>query len=181
MSKRRSDRMSDLSFRMMSATFSLIDWVYPRIDQRVVNFGLQPGMTVINYGCGPGRYTLRFSRLVGPSGKVYAVDIHELAIQTVKSKIDKYHLANVIPFLAKGYDSGLPDHIADAVCAIDMFFGVKEPTTFLGELKRIIKPEGILVIDDGHQPRKTTREKILASSYWDIWEETPDHLKCRPK
>jgi hypothetical protein len=33
--------------------------------------------------------------------------------------------------LAHGYNSGLPEHIADVVCALDMFFGVKEPTTFL--------------------------------------------------
>jgi ubiquinone/menaquinone biosynthesis C-methylase UbiE len=103
-----------------------------------------------------------------------------LAIQTVTRKIDNEGLTNIVPVLAHGYHSGLPDHVADVVCAIDMFFGVKEPTTFLGELKRIAKTDGTLIIDDGHQPRKTTKEKILASGYWRIQEETRDHLKCRP-
>ncbi len=58
--------------------------------------------------------------------------------------------------MARGYDCGIPDAIADIVRAIDMFFGIKDPTEFLGELKRITKSEGILVLDDGHQSREET-------------------------
>jgi ubiquinone/menaquinone biosynthesis C-methylase UbiE len=82
--------------------------------------------------------------------------------------------------LAPGYDCGLPDRIADVVCALDMFFGIKQPTEFLAELKRITRPDGVLVIDDGHQPREVTKEKILASGLWIIQAETLDHLTCRP-
>jgi SAM-dependent methyltransferase len=97
-----------------------------------------------------------------------------------KDKIAQLDLRNVQPMLAQGYDCGLPDHVADVACALDMFFGVKQPAGFLAELKRITKPDGILVIDDGHQPREATKEKILASGLWIIQEETPDHLTCRP-
>jgi ubiquinone/menaquinone biosynthesis C-methylase UbiE len=82
--------------------------------------------------------------------------------------------------LADGYNTGLPDHIADTVCVIDMFFGVKEPSAFLREVHRIVKAEGTLVIDDGHQSRATTLQKIKAAGGWSIVEETRDHLKCRP-
>jgi 23S rRNA U2552 (ribose-2'-O)-methylase RlmE/FtsJ len=75
MLERRNDRMSDFSFRMMAVVMKLMDWAWPRLDQRVLKFGLQPGMTVVDYGCGPGCYTRRFARLVGPQGKVYAVDV----------------------------------------------------------------------------------------------------------
>ena len=57
--------------------------------------------------------------------------------------------------------------------------GEGEPA-FLGELKRIAKRDGVLIIDDGHQPREETKRKILESGHWAIWEETRDHLKCRP-
>jgi ubiquinone/menaquinone biosynthesis C-methylase UbiE len=83
--------------------------------------------------------------------------------------------------LINGYDSTLPDDIADVVCAIDMFFIIKEPAAFLGELRRIVKKDGRLVVDDGHQPRSETKNKILDSGFWDIVEETKDHLKCKPK
>jgi ubiquinone/menaquinone biosynthesis C-methylase UbiE len=186
--------MSNLGFRLMSLTFDLVDLVRPYIDRRVTTFGIREGMTVVDYGCGPGRYTTRFAKLVGDRGnpvgiaknglcrrgKVYAVDIHELAIQAVKAKSAKLGLQNVVPVLAHGYDSTLPNHVADVVCALDMFFGIKQPAEFLAELKRITKPDGVLVIDDGHQPRQMTKDKILASGLWVIQAETPDHLTCRP-
>lgn len=150
------------------------------VESRVATFGITSGMTVVDYGCGPGRYTIRFSKLVGDSGKVYAVDIHELGITAVQRKIEKNNLRNIEPVLATGYHSGLPDHVADRVAAIDMFFLVPEPATFLQEIHRITKKNGVLIIDDGHQSRTTTKEKIFSSDRWEIMEETPDHLKCRP-
>jgi len=103
-----------------------------------------------------------------------------VAIDAVKKKIEKYSLRNVEPLLARGYDSTIPDHTADVVCAIELFFVIKSPAEFLGELRRITKRDGRLVIDDGHQPREETKRKILESGHWTICEETDDHLKCTP-
>jgi ubiquinone/menaquinone biosynthesis C-methylase UbiE len=177
---RRNERMSNASFRIMALFFDIIDFVYRHVARRAKRFGISAGMTVVDYGCGPGRYALNFAKIVGEEGKVYALDIHELAIETVKKRITKRGIKNVRPILIEGYSSTLPDETADVVCAIDMFFIVKNPTEFLAELKRITRKEGFLVIDDGHQPRSLTRQKILDSGFWDILEETPDHLKCRP-
>jgi ubiquinone/menaquinone biosynthesis C-methylase UbiE len=178
--KRDSERMSDFSFRAMSFVFNVIDFFHPYIDKRVATFGIRQGMTVVDYGCGPGRYTMRFSKLVGETGRVYAVDIHQLAVEAVKKKITTYQLQNVVPVLVRGYDSILPEHTGDVVCALDMFFAIQRPAEFLGELKRITRQDGMLIIDDGHQPRAVTRKNILASGHWVIAEETRDHLKCRP-
>ena len=178
---RSSERMSDIGFRLMSLTFDVVDLLYLHIDGRVQTFGIKEGLSVVDYGCGPGRYTTRFSKLVGDKGKVYVVDIHELAIAAVKQKIAKLGLRNVEPVLAQKDNSSLPDHVTDIVCALDMFFGVKEPTEFLKELKRFAKKDSVLVIDDGHQPRDVTKKNILASNLWTIEEETSDHLKCKPK
>jgi len=178
---RKKERMTDLSFKLMNLLFHVIDFIYPYIDKRIKKFGIQPGMTIVDYGCGPGRYTTRFAKLVGEQGRVFAIDIHELAIEAAKKKIDEYGFKNVTPILAKGYDSTLPGHIADVVCAIDMFFIIKKPTVLLAELKRISKSEGVLVIDDGHQKRSVTKSNILQSRHWEIFEETRDHLKCKPR
>jgi ubiquinone/menaquinone biosynthesis C-methylase UbiE len=178
---RKTERMSNASFRMMVLFFDFIDFFYPHIAKRAMRFGIVEGMTVVDYGCGPGRYTVNFAKLVGDKGKVYAVDIHELAIETVKKRTARRNLRNVHPILIEGYNSTLPDETADMVCVIDMFFIVKNPKHFLAELSRICKRGGTLIIDDGHQPRSVTKQKILDSGMWDISEETPDHLKCRPR
>jgi ubiquinone/menaquinone biosynthesis C-methylase UbiE len=179
--KRGTERMSDGTFRGMAWLMNVIDFFYPYIKKRVEKFGIREGMTVVDYGCGPGRYTVKFASLVGGSGKIYAVDIHELAMEYVRRKMGKYKISNIEPVLAKGYNSTLPEGVADVVCAIDMFFSIKKPSEFLAELKRITKYNGTLVIDDGHQPRQETKDKIIASGCWDIVEETKDHLKCKPK
>ncbi len=171
--------MPDLVFRLMNLIMNVMEVFHARTDRRVQTFGIKPGMTVVDYGCGPGRYTVRFSKLVGNKGRVYAVDIHELAIAAVNQKIEKLGLQNVMPVLAHGYSTGLPDHTADVVCALDMFFMIKQPTEFLRELARVTKPDGRLVIDDGHQPRELTKKKILASGLWAIEQETDDHLTCK--
>jgi len=179
--KRGTERMSDTSFRMMTALMAVVDFFFPYIKKRVRGFGIEPGMTVVDYGCGPGRYTTVFAELVGEKGKVYAADIHELAMEAVKKKIEKHNLRNIEPVLVDGYNSGMPDNVADVVCAIDMFFTIKNPTEFLAELKRITKSDGVLVIDEGHQSRSVAKEKILGSGYWDIVEESKDHMKCKPR
>ena len=178
--KRKTEKMSHISFNMMMFLFKVIDFIYPHIKKRILKFGIKEGMTVVDYGCGPGRYSIKFSELVGEKGKVYAVDIHELAVEVVKKKIEKYRLKNIEPILISGYNSTIPDNTADIICAIDMFFIIKNPTEFLRELKRIIRNDGILIIDDGHQSRSVTKKKILDSGLWDIFEEISDHLKCKP-
>jgi len=179
--KRKTEKMSNTSFRMMTLIFNVVDFLYPYIGRRVKKFGIQKGMTVVDYGCGPGRYATKIAGLVGQEGQVYAIDIHVLAIEGVRRRIRKYNLRNIQPILIDGYDSTLPDGTADLVCAIDMFWIIKQPAQFLEELRRILKPDGTLVIDDGHQPRSETRRKILDSGLWDIVEETKDHLKCKPR
>lgn len=179
--KRDTERMSDRTFRGMTRIFQVVDFLFPYVGWRAGKFGIKEGMTVVDYGCGPGRYTTRFAKLVGETGKVYAVDIHELAIEAVERKLEKLGLKNVRPVLAQGYDSAVPDNAADVVCAIDMFWIIKQPTPFLKEINRIAKRDGVLIVDDPHQRRAVTRQKILDSGLWDIVEEKRDHLKCRPR
>ena len=63
--KRTSEKMSDVSLRFMIAIFKIIDFVFPHVKRRVKTFGISEGMTVLDYVCGPGRYTIQFTRLVG--------------------------------------------------------------------------------------------------------------------
>lgn len=174
-----ADRVPDLYFRLMSLTIRIRDHFRPpgRLLEEV---GIRDGMTVVDYGCGPGSYVRKASGLVGTTGTLYAVDVHELAVEAVSRRIRKGGVANVIPVLAKGYDSTLPDAAADLVYALDMFHMVENQDAFLAELRRITKPDGTLILDDGHQSREKTRRALRESGLWAIEEETGDYLRCRP-
>jgi ubiquinone/menaquinone biosynthesis C-methylase UbiE len=179
-STKQPKAMSNRAFKLMTVIMKAMDSVNPhRIDKRVATFGITDGMTVVDYGVGPARYTPRYSKLVGDKGKVYAVDIQELAIKAVQKKIEKYHLTNVEAKQANGYNSGVPDHVADRVTVLDMFFMVPDSTAFLIEIQRITKKDGLLIIDEGHQSREAAKQKIQASGVWEIIAETKDHLTCR--
>jgi len=181
---RQKEKASDKSFRMMLAIFKIVDFLFPYVKKRAKKFGIKDGMTVVDYGCGPGRYSIPIAEMVGVKGRVYAVDIHEMALERVQDRIRKAGIKNIKTSLAKGnddgeYNSGLSDNAADVVCAIDMFFIIKKPTEFLKEIRRILKPSGMLIIDDGHQSREVTKQKLDSSGVFTIVEETKDHLKCR--
>ena len=56
---------------------------------------------------------------------------------------------------------------------------VEEPAAFLTELARVLKPEGVLYIEDGHQSRAESRQKILQNGDWQIVSEDKKGLRCK--
>ena len=174
------DRMPGWSFKMMAAMFKVADMLKSP-DGRLVPFGIQKGQTVVDYGCGTGRYLKSASAMVGEAGKVYAVDIHELAVDSARNAIQKFGLKNIVPVLTDGKRCAVPDHSADLVYALDMFHMVSEPDIFLKELHRMTRPGGTLILEDGHQPRKESRKKVESSGCWAIISENPQFMKCLPK
>jgi ubiquinone/menaquinone biosynthesis C-methylase UbiE len=178
-SSRKSDRMPAASFKIMTWIFRIFD-LFRNTEDKIKSFGIRPGSAVVDWGCGPGRYIRRASELVGTAGMVYAVDVHELAIRSVKNLIDKFDLQNVIPVQTDGGSVDMDDDTADLVYALDMFHMVNDPNEFLRELNRITKKDGVLIIEDGHQSRARAKQKILMSGDWSIIEEKKQYLKCRP-
>jgi ubiquinone/menaquinone biosynthesis C-methylase UbiE len=174
------DRMPNWAFRMMSFMFNISD-KFKSPDRRLDAFGIQQGQTVVDWGCGTGRFLKPASVLAGESGTVYAVDIHELAVESAYRSIKKFDLKNVHPVLTDGKSVNIPPQKADLIYALDMFHMVKDTNGFLNELYRITKPDGILYLEDGHQPRAKAKEKVNNSGRWEIIEETKAYMKCKPK
>lgn len=173
------DFVPNIAFRLMSSSI-LVHEFFSKRSSRLEKFNIKNGFTVIDYGCGPGRYVKKASQLIGEEGKVYAVDIHPLAAGYIQKIIRKNELTNVTPVLVQSYSCPLPDNIADLIYILDTFHMIKDANTFLKEIYRLLKSSGILILDDGHQPRAKTKQKIAASGLWSIFEETEDHLKCIP-
>lgn len=140
--------MSNLHFRLMSLTFKLRDFFSPREDV-LGEVGIRPGFHVLDYGCGSGSYVVHAAELVGESGKVYALDIHPLAVQSVQNLASKKRLGNV-ETICSDCKTGLPDSTVDVVLVYDTFHGLSDPSGVLEELHRILKSNGILSFSDHH-------------------------------
>jgi ubiquinone/menaquinone biosynthesis C-methylase UbiE len=173
------DRMPDIAFRGMSFLFWI--WgIFGSPGKKLKKFGIKPGDVVVDYGCGPGNYIKDASLLAGGKGTVYAADIHELAIIAITKKIRKLNLSNVKTAHVKDYKCDIPENSVDVIYALDMFHMVKEPDLFLKELRRMLKKSGRLIIEDGHQPRGQSKQKISTTKLWNFKEETKGWLVCTP-
>ena len=171
-------KINDREFKVMQALMRFADKIHPHTTAIADSFGIKKGMTVVDYGCGPGRYTVEFSRLTGPEGKVIAVDLIEIALRETEKRLKDSGISGVELLLAQGYDSGVESETADMVCAVDMFHHVdSEP--FLKEVFRIAKPDGLLIISGGHQTRGIIKKAVLDSGLWDIADETKIYLKYK--
>ena len=173
------EKMSDRGFKLMQLVMKAVDHVHPHVQQKAESFGVQKGMTVVDYGCGPGRYTIEFARIVGESGSVLAVDLAEPALEETKRRTMQLGYSNVTAYLAKEYDSGVPGKTADIVFAIDMFHYIQDPAAFLAELWRIAKDDGKLILSGGHQSWAKIKRKLSKSGMWEIASENSSFIVCR--
>ena len=151
------------------------------IPKRITSYDVKEAMTVVDYGCGSGRFSAYFSSRVGENGNVYAVDNSPVAIKNIEKMITSKKLTNIVPVLAKNNLCGLQDRVADRIFAIDMFHLIDNPTQFLSELYRIIKRDGILFLEYGHQTKKEALEKVAKADVFQMCEAQSKYIMCKPK
>src|SRR3989338_9124854 len=88
----------------------------PRTNVR--QFGLQPGMTVADFGAGGGALALEMAKLIRPNGKVVAIDVQQALLARLKSEARAQGLNNVEVVwgdVEKRGGSKLADRSVDAV------------------------------------------------------------------
>ncbi len=173
------ENIPNLAFHIMAFMMKIMDFLGNHSNRNFLTLGIKDGEKVVDYGCGPARYIVKASKAVGKNGKVYAVDIHPIAIGKVKKKIQKHKLDNVEAILANGYRCDIADDSIDVVYALDMFHMISQPENLLKEFARLIHKNGKIIIEDGHQPRSETKSKILKCSLLNIASENKQHVVCR--
>ena len=150
--------VSNFLFKLMSFGYKFRDFFLPP-KNILKEVGIKPGFYVLDYGCGPGGYVIAAAELVGKSGKIYALDIHPLAIQGVQSIALRKALTNV-ETICSDCKTGLPDNSVDVVLLYDTFHMLSDPNGVLEELHRVLKPNGILSLSDHHMKESEIVSKV---------------------
>ena len=140
--------MSDLHFRTMSWVFRIRDLSID-FESIMRDSGVKRGYVILDYGCGPGSYTFAASRAVGDNGKVIAADIQPLAIRRV-SKFAKDKKLGNIKTVRTDRNTGMEDNSVDVVLFFDIYHSLGDPESVLYEMRRVLKPDGILAFTDHH-------------------------------
>jgi ubiquinone/menaquinone biosynthesis C-methylase UbiE len=138
----------NLHYKFMALGYKFRDFLLPRMHL-LSEVGIRPGFHVLDYGCGPGSYIAPLANLVGESGRIYALDIHPLAIQMVQKIVLKKALGNV-KTIHSDCATGLDDNLIDVVLLHDTYHNLSDSESVLTELHRVLKPEGLLSFSDHH-------------------------------
>jgi len=121
-------------------------WQKP--DQVVETLNLTPGQTVADIGVGTGYFAFRLAEAVGPSGKVYAVDLQQEMLDTVQERIQEKGTSNVVPTHSEPLETPLPDAEMDLVFIANVTHEYDEIDAGIQSCARILKPKGRLAVVD---------------------------------
>ncbi|MHA2283483.1 MAG: class I SAM-dependent methyltransferase [Promethearchaeota archaeon] len=136
---------------------------------------LKPGMIVVEIGPGKGSYTKAIANSVLPNGKVYAIDIQESIINRLKKRIEKENIVNIIPKIDDAYNLSFDDESVDRVLMIACLPEIPEPVRVLKELKRVLKPNGLVslseMLPDPDYPRRKTEKKWAKEAGFELDEQ----------
>jgi len=143
--------------------------------------GIQTGSAILDFGAGSGSYSIPAAQLVGPTGIVYAVDIHPLAIKEIRKKANTKRIKNIHVILTD-CDTKLPDASIDFVLLFYVLHDFKNPDPILRELVRVIKPNGALAVID----HKFDKDKVVstishAASILNLTMQDQEIVKARMK
>jgi ubiquinone/menaquinone biosynthesis C-methylase UbiE len=120
--------------------------------QVLEQIGVAEGDALLDAGCGEGRFALPAASMVGEEGKVYAADTSPERIATLKRLAHDRGLDQIEAFVADVTEQiPLGADTVDVCLMANVFHGFVENGAVKGELrevKRVLRPEGILVILD---------------------------------
>ncbi len=134
--------MPKIAFKAMTAVMS-IRKLFRDIDGEIRYAGIKPGCSLLDFGCGLGFNTIPAAGIVGPEGKVFALDISKQAIEVLKKKAKKNNLENIEVVLSD-CDTGLESSSMDSVYLHNTLPLIKNKKDVLDEIHRVLKINGRL-------------------------------------
>jgi len=117
-----------------------------KIDYIISKLELKPGQVVADLGAGPGVISLPMAKTVGPTGKVYAVDIDQAFIDHITMRAKEQGIGNVTAVLGKFTDPGLPARDVDVALFHDVLHHIKDRAEYLKNTAQYVKARGRIAI-----------------------------------
>ena len=129
------------------------DWLerVERIEEEEPDVALKvlqipKGTSVADVGAGSGYITVRLSKLVGPTGAVYANDVQPQMLEMLRRRLTREKITNVTLVQGTVDDPKLPPASVDLQIMVDVYHEFSQPQKMLQHLREAIKPGGRLVL-----------------------------------
>jgi ubiquinone/menaquinone biosynthesis C-methylase UbiE len=134
---------------------------YAKRHEIVAALGLEPGMGVADIGAGTGLFTRLFAEQVGPTGKVYAVDVAQPFLDHIAEDAMKRKQKQVVTVLCSQDSTNLPAQSVDLVFLSDVYHHLEKPEKTLASIRRALRPRGRLVVVEFDRVEGRSSEFVL--------------------
>lgn len=112
-------------------------------------FGVKPGDTALEVGPGPGYFTLEAARVVGPTGRMVALDVQPGMLAILDGRLRAESIANAHPIAGDAARLPLADHCVDVAFLVTVLGEIPDRPAALFELRRVLRHGGVLSIMEG--------------------------------
>lgn len=109
--------------------------------------GIQPGMKVLDMGCGGGDVTFELARIVGPEGCVIGMDMDEKKLELARGEAAEQQQFNVTFQRSEVSACELQPEF-DVVYARFLLTHLKDSPGALAKMHQALRPGGVLVVED---------------------------------
>ncbi|HTK75469.1 MAG TPA: methyltransferase domain-containing protein [Gemmataceae bacterium] len=134
----------------------------------LIRAGLRRGMHVADFGCGVGMVTAQLAELIGPEGHIVGIDFSGAQIAQARVRLNGSG-ANASFLEASATDTGLPSESFDLIYSRFLLIHLAEPERALREMRRLLKPDGILVCEDGDLTTSGSMPPSALDAFADLW------------
>lgn len=143
------------------------DWQEP--DRVMEDLHVKPGTHVADVGCGRGYFTFRMARATGNKGKVFAVDVNEKALASVRNEAKRQELANIQTIHSEPTDTKLVAGSVHAalLCMVLHHVPKDQRPPLVESIAKALKPGGYLFVLDlrkVHDSPFHTYEQLVSRS-----------------
>jgi tRNA A58 N-methylase Trm61 len=134
---------------------------WQRADEIIKELNIKMGARVADIGCHEGYMTVKLSKVVGASGKVFSIDVDQSKLDKLKANLQELQISNATPVKGDYDNPKLPMNSLDAVIVLDTYHEMDDHDKILQHIKASLKSGGRLVNCEpiADERRKSTREE----------------------
>ena len=117
-----------------------------RTDLLLEAMKLKEGEVVADIGAGSGYFSWRMAGAVGPSGKIFAVDIQQEMLDLLQRTMARRGVKNVVSVLGTTSNPKLPEESTDTMLMVDVYHEFDQPFEMLQSMVKGLKKGGRIVL-----------------------------------